>query len=78
VQNFDVKLPVIKTLLTNQLDSIRASVLRDRMRLGGLPPKGIHPKSGKEISLKKREISALIADTFCHTDELHVAKLLAV
>jgi hypothetical protein len=29
-----------------------------------LPPKVIHPKGGTELSLKKREISALVADTF--------------
>ena len=29
-----------------------------------LPPKVNHPKGGKELSLKKREISALVADTF--------------
>jgi hypothetical protein len=29
-----------------------------------LPPKVIHPKGDAEPSLKKREISALIADTF--------------
>jgi hypothetical protein len=29
-----------------------------------LPPKVIHPKGDVELSLKKREISALIADTF--------------
>jgi hypothetical protein len=29
-----------------------------------LPPKVIHPKGDTELSLKKREISALIADTF--------------
>ena len=29
-----------------------------------LPPKVIHPKGDKELSLKKREISALVADTF--------------
>jgi hypothetical protein len=29
-----------------------------------LPPKTIHPKGELEISLKKREIAGLIADTF--------------
>jgi len=29
-----------------------------------LPPKTIHPKGEREISLKKREIAGLIADTF--------------
>ena len=29
-----------------------------------LPPKVIHPQGDTEINLKKREISALIADTF--------------
>ena len=29
-----------------------------------LPPKVIHPKGDTELSLKKREISALVADTF--------------
>lgn len=29
-----------------------------------LPPKVIHPKGDTELSLKKRKISALVADTF--------------
>ena len=29
-----------------------------------LPPKVIHPKGDTELSLKKSEISALVADTF--------------
>jgi hypothetical protein len=29
-----------------------------------LPPKVIHPKGDTELCLKKREISALVADTF--------------
>ena len=29
-----------------------------------LPPKIIHPKGDTELNLKKREISALVADTF--------------
>ena len=29
-----------------------------------LPPKFIHPKGDTELSLKKREISALVAETF--------------
>lgn len=29
-----------------------------------LPPKTIHPKGETEISLKKREIASLVADTF--------------
>jgi hypothetical protein len=29
-----------------------------------LPPKVIHPKGDTELNLKKREISALVADTF--------------
>ena len=29
-----------------------------------IPPKVNHPKGDKELSLKKREISALVADTF--------------
>ncbi len=29
-----------------------------------LPPKVIHPNGETELSLKKREISALVADTF--------------
>ena len=29
-----------------------------------LPPKVIHPKGDTELSLKKREISVLVADTF--------------
>ena len=29
-----------------------------------LPPKVNHPKGGTELVLKKREISALVADTF--------------
>lgn len=37
VQNFDAKPAEIKALFANQLDPIRASDLRDRMRLAGLP-----------------------------------------
>jgi hypothetical protein len=37
VQNFDAKPAEIKALFANQLDPIRASELRDRMRLAGLP-----------------------------------------
>ena len=37
VQNFDAKPAEIKALFANQLDAIRASELRDRMRLAGLP-----------------------------------------
>lgn len=37
VQNFDAKPAEIKALFANQLDTIRASELRDRMRLAGLP-----------------------------------------
>ena len=38
VQNFDAKPAKIKALFANQLDPIRASELRDRMRrLAGLP-----------------------------------------
>jgi type II secretory pathway predicted ATPase ExeA len=37
VQNFDAKPAEIKALFANQLDSIRAGELRDRMRLAGLP-----------------------------------------
>ena len=29
-----------------------------------LPPKVIHPKGDSKLNLKKREISALVADTF--------------
>ena len=29
-----------------------------------LPPKAVHPKGDTELSLKKREISTLVADTF--------------
>jgi type II secretory pathway predicted ATPase ExeA len=37
VQNFDAKPAEIKALFANQLDPTRASELRDRMRLAGLP-----------------------------------------
>ena len=37
VQIFDAKLVEIKALFANQLDPVRASELRDRMRLDGLP-----------------------------------------
>lgn len=37
VQNFDARPAEIKALFANQLDPIRASDLRDRMRLVGLP-----------------------------------------
>lgn len=37
VQNFDAKPAEIKALFTNQLEPRRASELRDRMRLAGLP-----------------------------------------
>jgi hypothetical protein len=37
VQNFDAKPAEIKALFANQLNPIRASELRDRMRLAGLP-----------------------------------------
>lgn len=37
VQNFDARPAEIKALFANQLDPIRASDLRDRMRLAGLP-----------------------------------------
>lgn len=37
VQNFDAKPAEIKALFANQLDPMRASKLRDRMRLAGLP-----------------------------------------
>lgn len=37
MQNFDAKPSEIKALFANQLDPIRASELRDRMRLAGLP-----------------------------------------
>jgi type II secretory pathway predicted ATPase ExeA len=37
VQNFDAKPAEVKALFANQLDPTRASELRDRMRLAGLP-----------------------------------------
>ena len=37
VQNFDARPAEVKALFANQLDPIRASELRDRMRLAGLP-----------------------------------------
>jgi hypothetical protein len=37
VQNFDAKPAEIKALFANQLEPRRASELRDRMRLAGLP-----------------------------------------
>ena len=35
-----------------------------------LPPKIVHPKGDQEIEPKKREISALVADTF--DGKLHI------
>jgi hypothetical protein len=37
VQSFDARPAEIKALFANPLDAIRASELRDRMRLAGLP-----------------------------------------
>jgi len=35
-----------------------------------LPPKVSHPEGGQEISHKKREISALVPDTF--DEKIHI------